>query len=359
MKHSPKGARIYQIGKEYSKVLSISQALVALIGGGLHLLADSAALLVYVEMWNAIRQEYGRRGKITKEAAMAYLWPNLSFILGDLLLDKGLGMVPIAGSVFCYWFAKALTFRLAALFGVLAAMGDDMPSAIVLEQVSSLIQALYPRKSFLFTLADPDADVFIDLLTSMENLDAAQAESRIATALNVLKGEYAIEEEVNPVDFGECIYEIMPWEAVMTPEDEEESSDDDTPDASEVGEPLDPPPFSGPAWAAADEEQAEAEVWVRTPFLLTMKAEHTPTDPRQLLLNLNANGEIEEPRQDAEPGEVVPVGIQAVENHDGAPTPSPAKPTPPAGVKPATPKKKTTAKKKVVAKPKAKKPGNA
>lgn len=220
----------YAIALKFSGWLSVSQFVVSLFGGWLHLLADGVALAFYTDMWNEIRAVYGK-GMISADAAKVYLWPNLSFIIGDLLLDKGLGMIPLAGSIFCYWFARALTFRLAALFGVLAALDEETPEAVVLEKVSNLIQELYPRKSFLFTLTDPDMDTFITLLASMEGLKGAEAETRLETALAFLRGEFTIdevEEEVSDADFEvEVIenfqqYGMVLWDgAVLSVEDEE------------------------------------------------------------------------------------------------------------------------------------------
>lgn len=362
---------VYRMTSRTAAASSVIQAVSALFFGGMiHLAVDGAAIAFYVDLFNEIRGVYGR-GRITKEAAWAYLQPNLAFILGDLVLDKLLGMLPVAGSYFCYVFSRSLTFRLGAFFGALSALGEDAPNDILLEKVSQLVQELFPREGFLFRLSDPDQDSFVALIAGLEGLDAKAAEARLATALHVLRGEYAVEE--------------IPITA-------DEEAEDDMPDDGEagIGEPLPLTPFGGspvavvieaaagePDWLCVrddTEEDAEMVAAWRTiwrqwntfqhgmdmaeamPQRLTLQEQIIAARP--LLLTVNDSAERE--AQTATTLEATAIGD---DNDESADQKSPDTDTAPqqkavnSQKSAAAPKKKSMPTKKVVAKPKTKKAG--
>jgi hypothetical protein len=194
----------YRIISRASTDAAVMQAganLASLLMGGLpviHLAVDGVCLGFQVSLLNEIGDLYGRPA-ITADKAMAYLRPNLPFILGNLALDKGLGVaVPILGIPFCYVFARALTWRLGAFFTATAALGSNVPQPLFLEKLAALVAELFPRGEFFFTLADPDKEKFIALVSGLAGLSEAEAEARITTALRVLRGESGVMVETEP-----------------------------------------------------------------------------------------------------------------------------------------------------------------
>lgn len=376
---------------------SIIQAVFSLPGGWMHLAVDGAAVAFYIDLWNEIRVIYGR-GRISRQAALAYLKPNLTFILGDLLLDKLLGMLPFAGSFFCFLFARAITWRLGAFFALTTALGEQAPSSVMLEKIACLVQALFPRGDFLFTLNDPDKAIFISLIAGLENLDAAQAEARITTALNVLRGEYAVEDiEITEDDtdgddweddgaaLGEGVEPLKPWDGGQALADEDDESEWMLTPGEEDGR----MPWDGVTGEAAAEdaelvaawedvwrqwkafqrqeltEEAEAAALAACMPRLRLLAETRRLSPvRPLLLTRNMQGEIDVADSAGQEGDApITQGrfLMPIRN-DGSAVATEKPAVPPVAASPkrpaATPaKKKATAKKKVVVKANEKKAG--
>lgn len=169
-----------------------AQGLSGLVGMGVNLVVDVAAAPFYVRHWNAIRAIYGK-GAISLEGAGAYLRPNLGFIVEDIVFDKALGSIPVVGAYFNAAFAKALTWRLGAWFGVLCALGDEE------EQVSELLTRAslqLTREMFAADIGSfntlrfptPDEEAFIRFIASTDGLTQEVALKRMNKALDVLAG---------------------------------------------------------------------------------------------------------------------------------------------------------------------------
>jgi hypothetical protein len=181
--------RVYEKTRTLANGNAIAQGASGLFGGGVNLLVDAAAIPFYVDLWNDIRHVYGR-GEITMRAAQEYLKPNMAFLVQDLVWDKAVGSIPIIGIPFNIAFGKALTWRLGAWFGMLAALGADSGGDAELAQSTlALVKQVFPAGGGVFTWNAPDREVFVAFISSVDGLTEDEARSRTEAALRALRGE--------------------------------------------------------------------------------------------------------------------------------------------------------------------------
>lgn len=165
----------------------IAQGASGFFGFAANLLVDAAAIPFYADLWNQIRDVYGK-GSITADAAKAYLQPNLGFLAQDLLWDKVVGSIPIIGVPFNIVFAKALTWRLGAWFGLLSAIGNEDDVDSLTEVTMQLTREVFPSSHSVFDFTAPDRDVFVTFIASVDGLSTQEAQDRTRRALDVLQG---------------------------------------------------------------------------------------------------------------------------------------------------------------------------
>jgi hypothetical protein len=186
-KHERAG-RVYEKTRTLANGNALAQGASGLFGGGVNLLVDAAAIPFYVDLWNDVRRIYGR-GEITLQAAQEYLKPNLAFLVQDLVWDKAIGSIPIIGIPFNIVFGKALTWRLGAWFGMLAALGADSGGNAELAQSTlALVKQVFPVDRSMFSWSAPDHEVFVAFISSVDGLTEAEAQSRTEAALRALRG---------------------------------------------------------------------------------------------------------------------------------------------------------------------------
>jgi hypothetical protein len=166
----------------------IAQGTSGLFGFAANLLVDAAAIPFYAQLWSDIRSIYGK-GEITAEATKAYLKPNLGFLAQDLLWDKVVGSIPIIGVPFNIVFAKALTWRLGAWFGLLSAIAGEDDSEALTRATLQLTREVFPSSRSVFDFAAPDRDVFVSFLASVDGLSTDEVRDRTERALQALRGE--------------------------------------------------------------------------------------------------------------------------------------------------------------------------
>ena len=187
--------QVYSITKTLANKSGYIQAVSAIWGGGVNLIVDGAITLLYRDMWNDIRAVYGR-GKITLDAVKAFIKANWEFLLTDLIVDKGLGSIPIIGMPFNYTFAKELAFRLGAWMGAISVIGEDIPSHGLSRTMMQLVKTVFPREerftiwhAATFRYTPPNKARFIAFISSMETIPPDDAEARVEEALNILRGK--------------------------------------------------------------------------------------------------------------------------------------------------------------------------
>ena len=183
-----RATQVYERTRTLANGNAIAQGASGLFGGGLNLLVDAAAIPFYAELWTDVRRIYGH-GEITRQAAQDYLRPNLSFIVQDLVWDKAVGSIPIIGIPFNIAFGKALTWRLGAWFGMLAALGAASGDAELGQSTLALVKQVFPADGSVFTFSAPDREVFVAFISSVDGLTEDEARSRTDAALRALRGE--------------------------------------------------------------------------------------------------------------------------------------------------------------------------
>jgi hypothetical protein len=166
----------------------VAQGASGFFGFATNLLVDAAAIPFYVDLWNRIRDIYGK-GAITADAAKAYLQPNLAFLAQDLLWDKVVGSIPIVGIPFNIAFAKALTWRLGAWFGFLSALGDEDDLEALTQATMQLTREVFPSSRSVFDFAAPDRDIFVSFIASVDGLSSDEVKDRTRAALDALRGK--------------------------------------------------------------------------------------------------------------------------------------------------------------------------
>ncbi|MFF8942480.1 hypothetical protein ACF1A5_09420 [Streptomyces sp. NPDC014864] len=187
-----RAARVYGLTGDLALSNMWWQGLSAVVGFGVPILVDGAALVAYSDLWSDVRTIYGK-GRISAHAAKEYLKPNLGFLVQDFLWDKVIGQIPLIGIPFNVAFAKATTWRLGAWFGALAALGDGDDEATngqVVGASMDLIKRLFPSTGSVFDFKSPDRETFIALIASLDGLSAKTAEDRFNNALAALRGEH-------------------------------------------------------------------------------------------------------------------------------------------------------------------------
>lgn len=187
---------VYRLTSDASTLNSLIQAASGIIGSGANWVADLGVIPLYIDLWNNIRQVYGK-GSITREAATAYLKPNLPYIVADLLVDKiASTFLPIIGVPINYTYAKALTWRLGAFFGMISALGEEAHTYGDLSRMSARVVAeLFPLeelsllKTLTFRYKNPDKTSFIEILSGLDGISLEDAQKRIEVARDVLSGK--------------------------------------------------------------------------------------------------------------------------------------------------------------------------
>lgn len=184
-----RAAIVYTKTKRLADRNGVIQGISGIFGTGTNWLVDVAALPFYVDLWNDIRDLYGK-GRITTEAVGDYLRPNIGFLVQDFVFDKLLGSIPLVGVPFNYVCAKALTWRLGAWFGVLSALGEESnPGPQLTRSTLQLAREFFPVNRSLFDFEDPDKAKFVAFIAGLDGLTHAEAEKRSERALAALAGQ--------------------------------------------------------------------------------------------------------------------------------------------------------------------------
>lgn len=188
MSTSPKrvAQRAYSIIEGKANANSFVQGLTGITGFPLTLIADAGSLpLVYHKMWNELRSLYGH-SEIEMHQYKEVVPPVMPEVLGDLVLDKALGQVPIVGIYFNAICAKALTWRLGTLFAFLSSRGDEVPLSTVTEAMG-LIRRMFPQRD-MFKFTTPEKSSFVEIVTSVGGLSPDDFDERVHDALAALRG---------------------------------------------------------------------------------------------------------------------------------------------------------------------------
>lgn len=162
-----KTAKSYRIISSYANSNIALQGLSGVFGFPVTILADGAVIFThYTPMIDELRELYGRR-PVERDAMTAIVRQISNEILFDLVVDKVMGQVPLAGIYFNVICAKAMTWRLGMLFAILSSRGEEINIEHV-KEVMELIRWLSPQTD-VFRFRKPEYKVYEKVLDSVYN----------------------------------------------------------------------------------------------------------------------------------------------------------------------------------------------
>ncbi len=180
-----KEARVYEIIEKKAGNNTAMQGLSGLLGFPWTTIADVGVIFThYGPMLNEIRRVYGRK-ELNKEIFAPVIKGCSREIVADLVLDKIVGQIPVIGIYSNMICAKAMTWRLGILFGMLSARGEDISEESVV-LCSRLIRELFPQTdSVLFK--KPSVTVVERLLSNVEGNSQTNFEGKVLALLDGLE----------------------------------------------------------------------------------------------------------------------------------------------------------------------------
>ena len=176
----------YRIIDETANSDAMIEAISGFLGFPFTLIADGATVLThYIPMLNKIRALYGK-APWTLESFGPVFKSLSGELLFDVLVDKVLGQIPIAGIYFNLICARSLTWRLGMLCAMTSCLENDISDVKLLKKTSVLIREVFPQKS-VFKFAKPDYNTFKKLMTSIINNDEDIYCDKVNKALDAFK----------------------------------------------------------------------------------------------------------------------------------------------------------------------------
>jgi hypothetical protein len=161
------------------------QGVSGLFGGVIPLLVDAATLYThYYKMIEAIAGNFERK-RLASSIDLGELLKKIApQIVGDLIVDKGLGLIPIWGAIPNVICAKAMTWRIGILFSMFASRGETV-DADCIDETMSLIKKQFPQSGRL-RFNQPDKATFAKLVRSVCEKTPAEYKSEVKRMLALL-----------------------------------------------------------------------------------------------------------------------------------------------------------------------------
>ena len=180
-----KEARIYDIIDKKAGSNIAMQGLSGVLGFPFTLVADVGVFFThYGPMLNEIRAVYGRK-PMNKDVFAPVIKGCSTEIMTDMIVDKFLGNIPIVGLPANMICAKAMTWRLGIMFGMLAARGEEI-NAQSAADTTRLIRELFPQTN-TFKFKKPSVAIVEKLLNTMEGETVQNYDQKILAILNGLQ----------------------------------------------------------------------------------------------------------------------------------------------------------------------------
>ena len=174
--------KIYEMTASYAGGISKLQGASGIIGSGFNLFVDALMLPIYKRMWDDIRKQY-QRGEIDGVKAIAFIRHNWMLLLTDLVVDKGLGSIPIVGIYFNYRMAQALTWRLGAWFGLMSALGESVSNDVFNQMSFALVRKLFPFKQARVRFIAPERHLFVEFISAVDGMTQEEAKEWVHNKL--------------------------------------------------------------------------------------------------------------------------------------------------------------------------------
>ena len=135
----------------------------------------------YGPMLNKIREVYGLENADTSSLRKIVMGCK-NELIADLVIDKVIGNIPVVGlpaNILC---AKAMTWRLGILFGMLSARGEEINPQNV-DHAVQMIRKVFPQSSSLL-FRKPSAKIVEKLLTTLEDVTKERFDDIILKVLD-------------------------------------------------------------------------------------------------------------------------------------------------------------------------------
>ena len=178
-------AQSYRLIDGYANSNIALQGISGVFGFPATLLADGAVVFThYAPMLDKIRELYGRK-PIGKETVVPIVKNISNEILFDIMVDKVLGQIPLAGVYFNIICAKAMTWRLGMLFAILSSRGESINTDEV-KNIMVLIRFLSPQKD-IFQFTKPGYAVYEKVMNSVHENSEELFKDRVQKALKAFE----------------------------------------------------------------------------------------------------------------------------------------------------------------------------
>lgn len=176
--------QIYDIIEKKAGSNIAVQGISGLLGFPFTIMTDVAVFFThYGPMLNEIRAVYGRPD-VSADVFLPIFKGSKQELLADMLLDKVIGNIPVISLPANMICAKAMTWRLGILFGMLAARGEEINQGNV-ETAVRLIRELFPqRESILFK--KPAAATVEKLLNIVEGVTVDDFNDKLKRILDAM-----------------------------------------------------------------------------------------------------------------------------------------------------------------------------
>ena len=178
--------RSYDIIDETANSDAVIEAISGFLGFPFTLIADGATVLThYIPMLNKIRTLYGK--PIWTLDTFGPVFKSLSNeMLFDVLFDKILGNVPVAGVYFNLICARSLTWRLGMMCAMCSCLETDIKDLETLKKTVIVIREMFPQRSVL-KFAKPDYNAYKKVMTSIINNNEEIFADKIGKALKAFE----------------------------------------------------------------------------------------------------------------------------------------------------------------------------
>lgn len=182
-----KAIQCYELIDDGASINSLAQGASGFFGFLTATAMDIAAIGLYVRLWNSIREIYGLP-EVDFDDGVSVIKNIVGELISDLVLDKFMGNIPIAGIYFNAICAKQLTWRLGMLFTMLSENGSHVDD-IDCKNMVRVIRQLFPQ-SDMFTFKTPEKQKFLQLVNGTTGLSAKELNEKIDAALAIFDARH-------------------------------------------------------------------------------------------------------------------------------------------------------------------------
>lgn len=175
----------YKTIKSKANSNAFIQGVTGIAGFPSTLVVDGIVIFTHYEpLINDIRKLYGR-SEISAKDLSPVMGGIVKELLLDVVVDKVLGSIPVAGAYFNAVSAKALTWRMGMFVTIISSRGEEFNKENI-SSVIKLIRYVTPLNELL-KLKKPDYDVFKRIATSVSGNEMSEFDNKVQTALKAFE----------------------------------------------------------------------------------------------------------------------------------------------------------------------------